>query len=911
MKYDNKLKYKVIEEICSGKTYIDIKKEYGISHSSIMSWFKDFINNESFTDNIDCNSEEYLYLISLKEAARKRELQLRQHGNSISEDMGWLLEFNPDLLEWKEYSNEWLNTIIRSKSTALRALTHFFKNYIIPYSITTSVAEFVSQEYDAPDFYKIVFSSRKSKSALVEAKKVTDFIDWILINKFSVENDYGKKIIPPEFHNPLTQFIPEYKNYYNRSESDKTVLPYRYIKVLRDLLCPSNAMNFRDLHFAQSLLDNGRTGGDWYIVDKSIIDVDDPDCVYRIRKTSNYQLYIKKRDKSDIIYEMWCPARTICLLTKLMLPIRTYQARMLDSGEMDTYKYIQTNKYEHGRWEKNDSPLSQGTEIVPCEKGVLRKFIDPTTNLEMTGFFINTNKTADINKDEADKGYNMPWQYEEIQYWLAKLRDWQQKYNPISKPTYWTELTSTQTGNYKDKRILDKMGTATFLFRDAAQERTNLPLGSNSLNPLWYNLLKCLERNINQSASNEAEKNLKFVHEDSHITTYYPLHSLRVSLITAFSLEGGVPMPVLSKCIAGHARLVMTLYYAKMGISYVTDTMKKADAEILKQDREAFARFIKDANYKQLQNEATVNDTVAYEAVLNAQQTKASIIVSDIGICPKGCFGCDTGGIYVNDDTDKVTYGVVQGYPAHNCVRCRWFISGPAFLPGLVNHFNVLSYAISETAKRISRFQNQTELLENERFEAEQNNGLFDKYEDLLKSEQFLQQEIQKVDDIANNMNATLRLIDKCQKISKDGENVTVTRNQLVPVGTIQDIRFMLESEADELHQLQAICNGAEIFPETDASKALLKRSQIIDLTLMTNNKKPIMFSLSDEEQLLAGNQFMRLLIQRSGSLKDAIPYAVGRKKLEEIGIVNEFTEEISGIGNMSPKALLSNISTD
>lgn len=53
------------------------------------------------------------------------------------------------------------------------------------------------------------------------------------------------------------------------------------------------------------------------------------------------------------------------------------------------------------------------------------------------------------------------------------------------------------------------------------------------------------------------------------------------------------------------------------------------------------------------------------------------------------------------------------------------------------------------------------------------------------------------------------------------------------------------------------------------------------------------------------------MLIQRSGSLKDAIPYAVGRKKLEEIGIVNEFTEEISGIGNMSPKALLSNISTD
>ena len=64
---------------------------------------------------------------------------------------------------------------------------------------------------------------------------------------------------------------------------------------------------------------------------------------------------------------------------------------MLDSGEMDTFKYVQKDKYKYGEWVINDSPLSQGTERKPCEKGVLRKFIDPTTNLEMTGFFINTN----------------------------------------------------------------------------------------------------------------------------------------------------------------------------------------------------------------------------------------------------------------------------------------------------------------------------------------------------------------------------------------------------------------------------------------------------------------------------------------------------------------------------------------
>jgi len=105
-----------------------------------------------------------------------------------------------------------------------------------------------------------------------------------------------------------------------------------------------------------------------------------------------------------------------------------------------------------------------------------------------------------------------------------------------------------------------------------------------------------------------------------------------------------------------------------------------------------------------------------------------------------------------------------------------------------------------------------------------------------------------------------------------------------------------LDNVEHELEQLQVICNGAEIFPETDASKAVLQRSQIIDLALAENGKKPVMFSLTDEEQLIAGNQFMRLLMQRAGSLKDAIPYAIGRIKLEEIGLINEFVEEIESM---------------
>lgn len=276
-------------------------------------------------------------------------------------------------------------------------------------------------------------------------------------------------------------------------------------------------------------------------------------------------------------------------------------------------------------------------------------------------------------------------------------------------------------------------------------------------------------------------------------------------------------MPILSKAIAGHARLIMTLYYTKAGISYVTDTMNQAEKRILENDKEAFNRFIRDAKYEQLETSAAANDPIAYQAVINAQQSGASIIINDKGICPKGCFGCDSGGTYVNDDTDKTTYGVV---------------------PGLVHHFNIIGYNMGETGKRVIKYQQDIELLENEKYECELNGTIFTKHHELVKYEQLYAQEIQKNDKLANDYSATLRLIDKCMKLIK--ETFSDNGLQLVTVGSKSDVKYAIDEVEHELEQLQIICNGAELFPETDASKAVLKRSQIIDLTLKITIKLPL-----------------------------------------------------------------------
>ena len=47
--------------------------------------------------------------------------------------------------------------------------------------------------------------------------------------------------------------------------------------------------------------------------------------------------------------------------------------------------------------------------------------------MDSTGLYISTNKTADQNKDQFERGYEIPWQNETVLYWLEKLRNWQEK----------------------------------------------------------------------------------------------------------------------------------------------------------------------------------------------------------------------------------------------------------------------------------------------------------------------------------------------------------------------------------------------------------------------------------------------------------------------------------------------------
>lgn len=783
---------------------------------------------------------------------------------------------DPELEQWRVLAAEWLNTVTGAKKEAMLAISKFLIDYIHAQGLDRDPSKFLRNGYSAPSFYHCCLTQLKGRKQVIKAyRKIGDFIAYILNGYFSVEDDDGNRVVSPAFRNPippLPETIDSDHAGEHSDESNKLVLPHVFITQLRQLLCPSHAKSFSDWTWARVAEDkNG-----WHVVSVDRIEATDPDCVWRRRETSQYER--EKYGYDESVYEVWSPARAVALYLKLQLPLRAFQVRMLDSGEADTHRYVS------GEWVKNTSELAKGNDKNPYRRGVFRQMTDDIRHRNMTGLFINTNKTADRGKDEWSKGYSIPWEHPEVLYWLAKLRDWQEKYNPISAPMPWTELEIKHLHSPKPEAQLKAMGANCFLFRDAAARDADKlkPIAKNHIEALWYKLLVTLEDQCEtQALCDLSGKPLKFVSRDLG-TSYYPLHALRVSLITAYALEGGVPLAILSKCIAGHARLVMTLYYTKAGITYCTETMDAATKRLMLTEQENYARWLKDKTYQQLEQQGVYNDPSAIAAIMAAMRNGASLVKDDKGLCPKGSWGCDSGGVYVDEETGRVTYGEVQGYPQKNCPRCRWFFTGPAFLDGLNNHWNNIQLQMGDVGDRIVKLEGQITALEDELFECQEKGLPFLEQDSLNTLRKVHQAEYEKNNKLAEDSNATFRLITRCILLIRgESQNDGV---QLVAVGGSRDVHLAID-ECDKLRQVLTAIAGSTVYPEHDVSKAVLQAGKAFDMMLARNGKEPVLFRLPDGELTSVVQHITRLLAAEAGSIKNALPYVDGVRKLSELGL--------------------------
>lgn len=566
---------------------------------------------------------------------------------------------------------------------------------------------------------------------------------------------------------------------------------------------------------------------------------------------------------------------------KLELPLRTMQVRMLDSGEADTWRYVYAP--DGGGFVLNQGPLSTGSAKRPYQRGVFHR----STNEREASLYVNTNKTADINKTEDKKGYVIPWAPDAVLYWLEKLRNWQQRYNPIAVPTPMTDLDRRHFGcTPPHPEVLAQRGSVCFLFRDPTTDGGNKPLADLALHRLWYLLLVRLEKRCaDRKETLDDGTPLRFVNPDSTVQTWFPLHALRVSLISYFILDLKLPIAVVSKMIAGHATIIMTLYYTKFGKAYLREVLKEAEKYELEAEQANHRRFLEDASFEQVsQRFACVSEDAVRAAI--STRSAAAFVIDDKGICPNGATLCDVGGEKLRPDSDSSDYAPVPGFPQErNCVCCRFFLSGPAFLPGLIAHFNTVSEKMHRQSERYNALDERLRDLEDCQREAEREDQPFLRVRELEQLSKYAESEALILNKFMNDLQATHHLIQRSIQIARDTTNDGV---KLVAQGTMTDLEVgFIESES-ALHQLEVVCENAVIYPDIDAGFATIRRSQMLDAMLRYNGMEPILMTLTQEQQLHVGNAVMQLIQARTGSIRGALPYAECRAKLKTIGLLKD-----------------------
>ncbi|HCE1505267.1 TPA: integrase family protein [Vibrio alginolyticus] len=825
--------------------------------------------------------------------AKKR----RKHDGRTSDlTFSWVLTtLGAEWQQWQELAAEWMATQTNGIDTKQLALSRFFESYLF---------EYASYAVDLPLFFKGYKGHLCSSEELEKVTRLkvsspdkvqkyvnhpTNFIDFVIEKIFSEEDDDGH--IVRLVQNPLSKISRQDSS----TETVRNLLPYRYIQDLRNILCPLpdktelavieqnlkqgetllpayHYRHFRHWAWAQQKTVHGNQSGDWFEIEPDLIDKSDPDCVWRTKE-------VTRKDNKITLHQIWSPVKSMMIFIKLHLPLRTYQVRMLDSGEADTWRY------ERGQWVLNTQhDFALGSEKRPFGKGVFRRIRDPLTGIYSTGLYINTNKTADQNKDELERGYIIPWQNEEVLYWLEKLRNWQEKYNPITKPTDCTTLLAKHTKHKKSDKQLESMGEIAFLFRDAPAkgEDKGKPIQDRSISPFWYYLLLEMENRLAERGNTlDNGERLKLVVDypentprGNKISTQFPLHSLRVSLITAYTMDTQLPLPVISKLLAGHTRLLMTIYYNKITPSVMAEKMDEAHDALDEKSKQSVQNFLKDASMEQIQCKMVYHNEDSVQAAL-INRNPIGWEERSCGLCLVGgntvksdevstLGGCWNGGELIKDSkvaASRVYASVPHG--AENCIRCRWFITEARYLPALNAHFNQLSYKAHQAANLAVEIEGELEALKDEQFFCEEQGKPFIKYDELQSLQRRWEKQRVEASEYAEDWITCFELINKIIRVEEarvEGD----TKDKLIAVGAEQDITHALkfvETDSELLH-LSLLCDDAEFYPdlqdELRKTPAIEKRSRKLSRVLMKKGFEPIFMEMDDKQQLIAANAMLR-----------------------------------------------------
>ena len=770
--------------------------------------------------------------------------------------------------EWAESIRSFMKKA-RGGESKESYLCRFVRQYVQKYELGYSPEAFLTAQGVSLKPFKELLEQQASdviKRGILVA--VNEFLNDVLRKKLSIEDEEtGELVVIEGANNPLANFSVDIERKSSGlDESNKPALAYQYVDSLRRWIIPEGASSFSDLQHLHAF------EADWAEIDAELIDDKDPDCIIK-----------KEFGKTKI----WFPVYWIHTYALTSVPARGRQIAYNDSGEGD----VDVAEIEGGRivWKKNTSPLAGSTQ----RQGFIKRYPD-----DQLGMWFTTNKTSN-----QGAGYSVPWIPHELAYWLTRLRCWQQKYNPISRPMPWLECVRTKLNETQRKN----KGVNCFLFRDFGYEEPGnftARLTDRLAAALYYSQPKgiCL-----------AELNGNSQHLSNYVSRYTP-HSMRVSLITAYIVEFGLPIEVVMK-IAGHSSIVMSIYYVKIAPAGLRHRFSEGEKIALKDKAYAAQWMIEQGRIDAVKSELISNSVQALNQ-LDGGLPAGSFLFRDYGFCPFAGTRCDDGGCAIDSKKYLPTPSGYMG--SQNCIRCRHFVTGPAFMGGLLSlgneislsanhqfrHYDEIESGVRGVLEKINIMDEEEYLAlkEGRRFDEGARNQLEAKLRKLRSESEAA---AKKLDVLMCDIQSCAKLIKQCHALAnekcegEDGEQ----RAQLI-VQSGHELVFDV-AETSYFYQLSEVCENAEIYESASADAAVMPRTQIIDRMVALNDLKHRLFYLDRRQQLVVGNQFTRLLLDRLKSWDRVDALMSGRILIKDLLGAEKITRrDLDSIFNSRVKSI-------
>lgn len=679
---------------------------------------------------------------------------------------------------------------------------------------------------------------------------VSTFFQWVL-DQECTDADADERIVLPEYRNPFVTALAgfaESLQRYQPTQTTKIPLGYEYILRGRNFLVPNgeqvlrNRPSLMDLPHLQEFFDSYF---DWIDVEESIIDHQDPNCIWRFIEGAD-RLIAGKRQRIDV-YQIWSPVRFVALYTLLRFPLRGQQILWLDSGEADREIAVLDSTKDCICWEKNTGPLvGKGSKKSRPQAAVQRGMMDAPK------IYVTTNKTG-----SGEFGYEADWIPDDLIYWFLLLRDWQTNYNPLSDPTKWTDISLLVETNEK---ILRARGTQCFLFRT---DTSGQPLLRTTA---FTQLLPALLYRIQRAGESLAVENINRKPSSPRFISPYTPHCLRVSLITAFIVDGDAPLHLISKLV-GHASLVMTIYYTKLNSGQMRRAMGDAEKNAAQRALEQHAESVRAHGLHPLRSQLIATD--GNRSLIEADVPNSACVVFDWGICPLSAAACHIGGEALTEGKAVHYAPVGAGYLGQkNCARCRFFVTGVPFLGGLVALANEIALEIHTESCRFQRYTEEVNRLEAEWFDTSQANQPFLSESERKQALANQQQCAGKLDSLLSDYASITHYVHGCLKLLKNNDQSQMHEDgvNLITGGDLQEVGVAFEESMTGYHLLAEICQNALIYKSANPSRAIPLIAQAIDRMAENNNLAPAMYRLTEQQKLRVAGELNELLLMRLGS---------------------------------------------